>query len=323
MIAIVGDTHGHVQLALCVLARWQIELGTAFDGVLFCGDVGSFTTEEELDNATRAHAKRNPIELEFFTQWSTSPQAPWLDFIFREACDGGLGLTCPVVMVHGNHEGFQRLEQIAPPGAAIPDGPTPVNELPAVDTNGHIRYLPSGWRTVLGSGQVIAGAGGIERGQRAADYHPMAYLSDRAIEHLASGSQTAIDVLVTHQGPACTQGDTKGSVSLDLLADAQVAKVWFHGHSICNPEPRKVGREGRTVVVPLADIAFPGKGPQPDDAGKDGWATLSFEDGKALPARFNPAFLRDFRRHLWLKTADGRMIAPPLRQIAWSFLHGG
>ena len=60
MIAVVGDTHGHLQLALCVLARWQIELGAAFDAVLLCGDVGSFTDDEELDNATRAHAGRNP-----------------------------------------------------------------------------------------------------------------------------------------------------------------------------------------------------------------------------------------------------------------------
>ena len=76
-------------------------------------------------------------------------------------------------------------------------------------------------------------------------------------------------------------------------------------------------------MVPLAGIAFPGKGANPDDAGQDGWATVGFEPGKPSPARFDPLFLRDFRRHLWLTTADGRMIAPPLRQIAWSFLHGG
>ena len=288
---------------------------------MLCGDVGSFTTDAELDNATRAHASRNPIELEFLTQWSSSPQPPWLDFIFRDCSEGGLGLTCPVVMVHGNHEGFRRLERIAPPEAAIPGEPTPVTELSSVDTNGHIRYLPSGWCTVLSSGLVVAGVGGIERGQRAADYHPMAYLSDTAIEHLASGSKSAIDVLVTHQGPACAQGDRKGSVSLDLLAEAEVARVWYHGHSIRNMEPRKVGPNERTLVVPLADIAFPGNGAHPDDAGTDGWATASFEHGKALPARFDPPFLRDFRRHLWLTTADGRMIAPPLRQIAWRFTH--
>ena len=42
-IAVVGDVHGHLQLALCVLARWQHVLGAKFEAVLLCGDVGTFT----------------------------------------------------------------------------------------------------------------------------------------------------------------------------------------------------------------------------------------------------------------------------------------
>ena len=50
--AIVGDVHGHLQLALCTLARWQRERGgSAFDAVFLCGDVGTFTEDAQLDSA--------------------------------------------------------------------------------------------------------------------------------------------------------------------------------------------------------------------------------------------------------------------------------
>jgi hypothetical protein len=59
-----------------------------------------------LDNATRRHAGNNPCELEFLYQWATVPQPEWIRKIFRPLTQGGCGLECPVVMVHGNHEGF-------------------------------------------------------------------------------------------------------------------------------------------------------------------------------------------------------------------------
>jgi hypothetical protein len=71
--AILGDVHGHLQLSLCMVARWQKELGFVFDAVFLCGDVGTFTEESQLDSATRSHAKDNPCELEFLKQWATVP----------------------------------------------------------------------------------------------------------------------------------------------------------------------------------------------------------------------------------------------------------
>ena len=171
-IAVVGDMHGHLQLACAMLARWQQELGTRFEAVFLCGDVGTFTHPSQLDSATRAHAKTNPCELEFLHQWSTSPPAPWLDYIFKAQEAGGLGLDGPVVMVHGNHEGFDHLERLVP--TAIPGRPVAIHTLPPVDTHGHIRLLPPGWTAELSSGLIVAGVGGIHPGQRAADYHPMA-----------------------------------------------------------------------------------------------------------------------------------------------------
>src|SRR5438105_526999 len=56
-LAVVGDCHGHLQLALGALARWQQELGCRFEAVFLCGDVGTFTQEGQLDSATRAAGK--------------------------------------------------------------------------------------------------------------------------------------------------------------------------------------------------------------------------------------------------------------------------
>ena len=194
-ICAIGDVHGHLQLGLCMAARWQVELGLAFDAVLLCGDVGTFTDDSQLDNATRRHARSNPCELEFLLQWAARPQPEWLQKIFQPVESGGLGLQCPVVMVHGNHEGFIDLEPWA--AQPIPKHPLEMSALPAIDTGQRIRYLPSGWKCRTPSGLIVAGIGGIEREQRHAKYHALAYLNERAILHLAEGTQ--VDILITHQ----------------------------------------------------------------------------------------------------------------------------
>jgi hypothetical protein len=135
-IAIVGGAHGHLQLALCMLARLGREEGLASDAVFLCGEVGTFTEDSQLDNATGRHARTNPCELEFLWQWATDPPAPWLDAIFRPVKEEGLRLGCPVVMVHGNQEGFGRLQELVRP---VPARPVSVSELPTVDAGGHIR----------------------------------------------------------------------------------------------------------------------------------------------------------------------------------------
>lgn len=301
-LAIVGDIHGHLQLALAVLARWQQGLAAPFEAVFLCGDVGSFTHDSQLDSTTRRHGKANPCELEFLTQWAAAPPAPWLAWIFAPVAEGGLGISCPVIMVHGNHEGFDRLQEILP--ASHPDKPVNVDQLPVVDALGKVRYLPSGWRVQLPSGLVAAGIGGIERGQRYAEYHDLAYIKDEDVAFLLD--QPPVDLLLTHQGPSSLQGD-HGSATLDLLLESRRAQFWFHGHSTPHPE---VASLGTTTVVPLGDVAFGKDG----EAGADGWATL--EDGR-VARKEGPAFLREFRRARWLTLADGRLLCPPLARLAW------
>ena len=223
-ICVVGDAHGHLQLALCGAARWQKELGVQFDAVFLAGDVGCFTQEGQLDGATRAHAKSNPCELEFLYQWAALPQPPWLAGIFAPLADGGLGLECPVVMVHGNHEGFDHLATLC--SRRLPAEPVEIDSLVYVDSGGWIRYLPSGWRCRTRSGVIVGGIGGIERGQRSARYHDIAYLDDRAVMGLMSGGP--LDVLLTHHG---------------------LAKYWFHGHSTPIREITAIGNNDRRAAV--------------------------------------------------------------------------
>jgi hypothetical protein len=209
-------------------------------------------------------------------------------------------------MVHGNHEGFAHLQTLI--RGDPPANPIRVKDLPGVDTNGHIRYLGSGWRCVTSSGLVVAGVGGIERGQRGAKYHELAYLDELAIELLREGP--AVDVLITHQGPSSVQGN-KGSELLQSLLDAEFARVWFHGHSIPNRDMVEAGPNGATLVVPLADVAFGTDGHEADEPGRDGWACAEFGETVAV-TRERPAFWREYRRKKWLVREDGQLVCPDL-----------
>lgn len=311
-VAVIGDVHGHLQLGLCVVARWQKELGVPFEAVFLCGDVGSFTSEDELDNATRRHASENPCELEYLRQWAVAPSAPWLDWIFRTESEEGLGLEATLIMVHGNHEGFAHLATLVP--AKLPTAPVHVEDLPAVDPGRRIRYLPSGWIVALPSGCLAAGVGGIERGQRRVAYHEMAYVDASAILHILEQGRK-VDLLLTHQGPASIQG-AGGSPTLQTLGDRGIASAWFHGHSVHEPAIRHMGR---TLVVPLDDIAFPMKGPDRDEPGREGWAAVTIDEGEIKVRREAPGFLRDFRRHNWIRTKSGQLISPALAHVAWRF----
>ena len=119
----------------------------------------------------------------------------------------------------------------------------------------------------------------MEKGQRQARYHPMAYIDDDAVERLLNQEKTHI--LLTHQGPSSMQGD-HGSPTLQVLLDEGRAATWFHGHSTPFPNPVQAGKQGATLVVPLGDIAFPGRGSKAHEAGEDGWAIVTLKGNNVL-----------------------------------------
>lgn len=305
-ICVVGDVHGHLQLALLIAARWQQELGVEFEAVFLAGDVGTFASLDDLDKATRRHAPDNPCELEFPLQWMAQPPAPHLARLFAPLEQRGCGLTCPVVMVTGNHEGFAHLEPLLT--SPIPAEPVAIDTLPTVDRGGWIRLLPGGWRTVTPGGVTVAGLGGIQREQRRIQYHRLAYITDDQVLAITEGPPA--DLLVTHTGPAVTQPFPKGSDLLDVVADAGVARVWCHGHSVA--DDAIVQRRG-TTIVPLHDAAF-GRphGPRDGVPGEDAWCHIAFDGDEVTVDRCRPAFWHDFHRRSWVALDDGQLVAPQL-----------
>lgn len=205
-------------------------------------------------------------------QWMTDPPKLWLDRLFEPISTGGLGLLCPVVMVHGNHEGFPLLAGLL---KSIPvAGDVPIGELPRVDPAGRLSYLPGGWRTQTDSGLLIGGIGGIDREQRKIQYHDLAYITDKAVQAVLEGSP--LDVLLTHAGPARLQGFPAGAPSLDAILDAGITRSWFHGHSLPAPDIQTIGT---TTVVPLHGVPFRTRGPDVGQPGEDAWCLVSISGG--------------------------------------------
>lgn len=310
-VCVIGDVHGHLQLALLVAARWQQELGVEFDAVLLAGDVGTFPALDALDKATRRHVESNPCEVEFPAQWMADPPPSHLDRIFAAVTENGCGLHAPIVMVIGNHEGFEYLQGLVP--SDIPAEAVPVGDLPRVGVAGRISLLPNGWRAVTPGGVVVGGLGGIDRQQRKTKYHEMAYITDDQLSAITGGDR--VDVLLTHSGPAVTQPFPRGSALLDRVAESRAARVWCHGHSIDRDHDR-IAFHRDTAIVPLHGVAF-GKRHGPDDGepGRDAWCHVVLDGEDVTITRERPTFWRDYHRRAWVCRADGQLIAPQLAGI--------
>ncbi|MCW8132355.1 MAG: hypothetical protein KIS92_18555 [Planctomycetota bacterium] len=307
LVFVVGDLHGHVQLALAMIAQWNRE---DTDGAIFLlGDAGLFSRPEQVDEAARARAVHNPCELEFLTQWADPAGAPWLPWIFASRKDGGLGVTCPVVLVHGEQDPPELYAEHL--RAPLPHAPAPVASLPRIGPGGWLRYLPSGWRCALPSGRIVAGLGGVEA-RGAGECPPEARLDPERVAAVRAGAP--VDLLLTHQGPAAAQGKRSGSRLLDSLLDPPVAPVWCYSHAPLRhtnpPELRVNFPEGRPVLLKqIQSPAFSVKNGAPGAPGVDAWASVHLGEQRWV----RPASgTLDFHARHWKKLKDGRLVAPSL-----------
>jgi hypothetical protein len=62
----------------------------------------------------------------------------------------------------------------------------------------------------------------------------------------------------------------------------------------------------------LGDVAFAGRGASADAPGLDGWAYLAFHSDEPDIAKAVPPFWREYRRHHWGTSPDGRLVSPDL-----------
>jgi hypothetical protein len=139
----------------------------------------------------------------------------------------------------------------------------------------------------------------------------MAYINVARVDDLLK--QPPVDVLVTHQGPSSLQGEEKGSETLQFLLEYRKARVWFHGHSTPNKEMVWAGPAGETLVVPLEDVAFPGRDPHTDEPGEDGWAWVHVGPTVEV-CRTRPDFWRWYRRHKWQAVDGWGLVCPDLEK---------
>ncbi len=299
----MGDVHGHLQLALSVAHLWQRELGEEFEAVLLVGDLGTFTSEDKLDKATRRFAERNPMELEFMYQWLQTPPPPWIEGIFKPVSEGGLGIR-NVIAIHGNHEDFEYLRSITP--ERPPSMPVDLEELPSLDPNGFIKYLPNTWVVRLPSGTTVAGLGGVTDQKKG-------LITGEELKRMVSTLEEMgpVDILLTHQGPEAVQGDLGSPELNDLLGGA---RYWFHGHKVRRTDVVEI--KGSTVV-PLQPANFS----HSRELDPNGWAVLRIGEEEEV-WRGLPKGAPEVARGRWIRWKfNGREIF--VSPLLWAFLGGG
>lgn len=304
-----GDVHGHFLLALTVAAEWQKRGGFKWDAILLAGDLGLFFDENAIDKATRRMAESNPCELEFPRLWLREPTSRLIDEIFNAS---GLGLDCPIIGVHGNHEDFARLSQLVPEN--FNDAIVSPSDLPTVEPTKKIRLIPNGWIVRLQSGVTITGFGGIES-RKKENAHPMTFIDEAAVEKfLESGLRT--NILLTHEGPSSALKEG-GSQLVQKMAMERVDDFVIHGHHV-EQSPFPIDpKTGKPLVIGLEGIAFHGKSTAPGQ----GWARIVFDSERQTFSVKNsvPDFVTyEFSRGRWLMTEDGVLIPPPLQEAAWN-----
>jgi hypothetical protein len=182
--------HGHFTLAYRILKRWERETGTPLDFILQVGDLGAYPPPFRLDDATRRFAEKDPDELGFAQYFEGSPEAD--EILGPEALENRR-VDAEMIFIRGNHEDFSFLAETAVPGSP----PTPV------DAYGKVLYVPNGSVFTLekrGHTVAIGCLGGIaDRGEPGSSSVSPFYTRNE-LRHLL-GSQTLIDVLLTHEPP--------------------------------------------------------------------------------------------------------------------------
>lgn len=208
-IAVLGDLHGHFELAFTILQRWENKHQKKLDLILQVGDFGIWPKPYMLDPPTYKFAQHDPAEISFPQfQEDTPVNARFFDPTHPNH------LKAPVIFIKGNHEDFQYLQSVQ---CEQNTGVIPV------DYHERILYLPNG-RTVTREGITIGGLGGKEFDQHGNGFTRREV---RALE-----DQTT-DILLIHepyQGALPSQKYHKGSPTIRTLIEITQPRLVFCGH---------------------------------------------------------------------------------------------
>jgi hypothetical protein len=276
---VFGDLHGRILPAFRFATYWSRENDQPLDGVLQVGDLGYFPDSSNLDKATIRHAKDDPLELGTFDIVVKNELA---DSIFDDpAAPPALWFTS------GNHEDFDRLEQLAQASGREADF--------AVDAYLRVRGIRDGEVVSLAGCRVGAVWGIDKTGRNARHKVPKrGFIYENAVNKLLYHS--TFDVLLMHDSPANAKREGYGSELLANLVQLAQPQFAFFGHY--SGDGSRVEKDfGRTELYHMAGFELREGKDKHAETGSVG--VLRFENGQGQFEYVPMDFLKNFTRHNW------------------------
>ncbi len=277
---IFGDLHGRILPAFRLAMRWEREHGLRLDGLLQVGDLGYFPDVGRLDKATARHAADDPLELGSCLVVEPNREA---DEVFQ----GASGPPPALWFTAGNHEDFTALAERERGGGRR-------EASFAVDAYGFVRCIrDSRVETLPGPVHVGALWGIDDKAPNARRKTPeRGRIRESSITALAG---SALDVLITHDGPRDAVLAGSGSEGIGDLIDMARPAYAFFGH-YGSRHGRVGGTTGGTQVYEMAGFEMRREG-SCAEAGSVG--LLTWEAGSGAFEYLDGSWLRGFTRHNW------------------------
>lgn len=231
-IAVLGDLHGHINLALSVLKDCEQINNFNFDSILQVGDLGYFPDLSKVDKATLKFAEKDPEELgfQYFLQ-ETKISKKWF-------FDENTKIASDLVFISGNHEDIENLREL--------EFNSKINLTP-VDNYNKILYLPPGEIYKINKGELevkIAGLGGVS--DNTEGYH------FNKIDLRKARSLSKINILLTHE-PHSGAIENRGSQEVRDLLKLIQPDYHFCGHL---HKGEKLSSVGKTESYLLDQVGF-------------------------------------------------------------------
>lgn len=220
-IAVLGDLHGHINLALSILKKWEIENKTNLDSILQVGDLGYFPDISKLDRATLKFAKEDPEELGF-QDFLQETDASRRHFYGEET-----KLNSDLVFIAGNHDDQDKLRELE---SSARHFPVPV------DYYGKILYLPAGEIYEINKGKLKIKVSGLGRISGNSQNYNFTNADLRKVKSLSN-----IDILLTHE-PQSGIFNERGSEEVREVLQSLNPDYHFCGHIHQGQELEQLGK---------------------------------------------------------------------------------
>ena len=208
-IAVLGDLHGHIDLALSILKRWEDVNKVKLDSILQVGDLGYFPDLSKLDNATLRFAKDDQEELGFQEFLYET------DISRKHFYNPETKIDSDLIFIAGNHEDQEQLRNL--------ERTSKIKPIP-VDNFRKILYLPSGEVYEINKGKLKVKVAGFGRISGGAENYNFSNTDLRKVRSLSN-----IDILLTHQ-PSSDYSEEKGSEEVKEVLNLLQHEYHFCGH---------------------------------------------------------------------------------------------